>query len=118
MYKIFKQVEYDEDSRWLVEAVYTDSVNEPRLLAQDGCDTPCYDQDANIRWYRCSIDVLTFDKDDEYKCFELVKHIGCRRIVFDKREEIVLLCTDDEWRKAMKVYGSIEKYIKWLHEEK
>ena len=116
MYKLFTQAQYDDDGtrRHLVNAVYTDDKQHPRLDTCEGV----YDQDTNIKWWQCSTDELLID-DREYKSFLLCQAFVDdkmlpteRNIVFNKRGDIVLLCNDAEWCKRMEFYGSIENYLK------
>jgi len=124
MYKLFTQAQYDDNGtrRHLVNAVYTDDKQHPRLDTCEGV----YDQDTNIKWWQCSTDELLID-DREYKNFLLCQAIDesvdgnnkriiftpdKRNIIFSKQDEIVLLCDDAEWCKIIKTYGSIENYLK------
>ena len=112
---------YGDDSRHLVQAVYTDDPKHPRLSTCEGV----YDQDTNVKWWQCSTDELLVD-DREYKSFLLCQTIdesldgnnkritltpNKRNIVFNKQNEIVLLCDDAEWCRIMKSYGSIENCL-------
>ena len=121
MYKLFKQAVWDENGRQLVNAVYTDDSTQPRQPHAE----PCYDMDTNVKWWQCSTDELLID-DREYKNFLLCQTIDesvdgnnkritftpdKRNIVFNKQDEIVLLCNDDEWCRIIKTYGSIENYL-------
>ena len=123
MYKLFTQAQYDDNGtrRHLVNAVYTDDPKHPRLPNCEGV----YDQDTNVKWWQCSTDELLID-DREYKSFLLCQTIDesvdgnnkritflpdKRNIVFNKQDEIVLLCDDAEWCKIMKSYGSIENCL-------
>lgn len=118
MYKLFKQAVWDENGRQLVNAVYTDDSTQPRQPHTE----PCYDMDTNVKWWQCSTDELLID-DREYKNFLLCQTIdesvdgnnrftpNKRNIVFNKQDEIVLLCDDAEWYKIMKSYGSIENCL-------
>lgn len=124
MYKLFTQAQYDDNGtrRHLVNAVYTDDKQHPRLPTCEGV----YDQDTNVKWRQCSTDELLVD-DREYKSFLLCQEVDesvygsnkrtaltpdKRNIVFNKKGEIVLLCDDAEWCKIQKSYGSIENYLK------
>ena len=126
MYKLFKQAVWDENGRQLVNAVYTDDSTHPR----QPYTSPCYDietqQSGHVKWWQCSTDELLVD-DREYKSFLLCQEIGesvdgnnkrttftpdKRNIVFNKQDEIVLLCDDAEWCKIIKTYGSVENYLK------
>jgi hypothetical protein len=128
MYKLFTQAQYDDNGtrRHLVNAVYTDDKQHPRLSTCDGKGEPVYDMDTNIKWWQCSTDELLCD-DREYKSFLLCQEVeevldgsnsritfvpDKRNIVFNKKGEIVLLCDDAEWCKILKDYGSIENYLK------
>ena len=123
MYKLFTQAQYDDNGtrRHLVNAVYTDDPTHPRPPHTE----PCYDQDTNVKWWQCSTDELLVD-DREYKSFMLCQAVdesvdgnnkritftpNKRNIVFNKQDEIVLLCNDTEWCKIMKSYGSIESCL-------
>ena len=124
MYKLFTQAQYDDNGthRHLVNAVYTDDKQHPRLPTCEGA----YDQDTNVKWWQCSTDELLCD-DREYKNFLLCQEVeevldgsnsritfvpDKRNIVFNKKGDIVLLCNDTEWCRLMKSYGSIENYLK------
>lgn len=111
MYKLMTRADYGDDSRHLVQAVYTDDPKHPRLSTCEGV----YDQDTNVKWWQCSTDDLLLD-DREYKCFMLQQDEDGkpekRNIVFNKQGEVVLLCNDAEWCKITKQYGSIENYLK------
>ena len=121
MYKLFTQAQYEDNGtrRHLVNAVYTDDKQHPRLDTCEGV----YDQDTNIKWWQCSTDELLID-DREYKSFLLCQEVDesvdgnnrftpdKRNIVFNKKGEIVLLCNDAEWCRIMKSYGSVENYLK------
>lgn len=116
MYKLFTQAQYDDNGtrRQLVNAVYTDDKQHPRLDTCEGV----YDQDTNVKWWQCSTDELLCD-DREYKSFLLCQaFVGDkllpikRNIVFNKKGEIVLLCNDTLWYKLISDYGSIENYLK------
>ena len=124
MYKLFTQAQYDDNGthRHLVNAVYTSDRQQPRLDTCEGV----YDQDTNVKWWQCSTDELLCD-DREYKSFLLCQTVeesvdgnnkritftpDKRNIVFNKQEEIVLLCDDAEWCKIIKTYGSIENHLK------
>jgi hypothetical protein len=122
MYKLFTQVQYDEYGRHLVDAVYTNDPQHPRTPDVE----VCYDQDTNVKWWQCSTDELLCD-DREYKNFLLCQEVeetldgsnsrinfvpDKRNIVFNKQGVVVLLCTDTEWYKIQKSYGSIENYLK------
>ena len=125
MYKLFKQAVWDEHGRQLVNAVYTDDPTHPRPPHTE----PCYDietpQSGHVKWWQCSTDELLVD-DREYKSFLLCQTIdesvdgnnkritftpNKRNIVFNKQNEIVLLCDDAEWCRIMKSYGSIENCL-------
>ena len=125
MYKLFKQAVWDENGRQLVNAVYTDDSTHPRQPHTE----PCYDietpQSGHVKWWQCSTDELLID-DREYKSFLLCQEVeesvdgnnkritftpNKRNIVFNKQDEIVLLCDDAEWCKIIKTYGSIENYL-------
>ena len=119
MYKLFTQAQYDDNGtrRHLVNAVYTDDKQHPRLGTCEGV----YDQDTNIKWWQCSTDELLCD-DREYKSFLLCQTIDennkqvlftpdKRNIVFNKKGKVVLLCNDTEWFRIMKSYGSIENCL-------
>lgn len=122
MYKLFTQVQYDEYGRHLVNAVYTNDPQHPRTPAVG----VVYDMDTNSKWWQCSTDELLCD-DREYKNFLLCQEVeetldgsnsrinfvpDKRNIVFNKQGVVVLLCTDTEWYKIQKSYGSIENYLK------
>ena len=124
MYKLFTQAQYDDNGtrRHLVNAVYTDDKQHPRLDTCEGV----YDQDTNVKWWQCSTDELLID-DREYKSFLLCQTIDesvdgnnkritftpdKRNIVFNKQGEVVLLCNDAEWCKIQKSYSSVENYLK------
>lgn len=124
MYKLLTQAQYDDNGthRHLVNAVYTDDKQHPRLPTCEGA----YDQDTNVKWWQCSTDELLCD-DREYKNFLLCQEVeevldgsnsritfvpDKRNIVFNKKGDIVLLCNDTEWCRLMKSYGSIENYLK------
>lgn len=124
MYKLFTQTQYDDNGtrRSLVNAVYTNDPQHPRTPDVE----VCYDQDTNILWWQCSTDDLLCD-DREYKNFLLCQTVeevldgsnsritfvpDKRNIVFNKQGDIVLLCDDAEWYKIIKVFGSIENYLK------
>lgn len=110
-YKLMTRVDYGEDSRHFVLAVYTDNPTHPRSPTCEGV----YDMDNNCKWWQCSTDVLLLD-DREYKCFMLQQDEPEKRnIVFNKQGEVVLLCNDAEWCKITKQYGSIENYLKTQH---
>lgn len=128
MYRLMTRVEYGEDSRHFVDAVYTNNPAHPRLDACEGV----YDMDTNVKWWQCSTDELLLD-DREYKSFLLCQTIeeildgsnsrisfipDKRNIVFNKQGEIVLLCNDTEWCKIIKTYGSVENYLKTQEEIK
>ena len=113
MYKLFTQVQYDDNNthRHLVNAVYTNDKQHPRLATCEGV----YDMDNNCKWWQCSTDVLLLD-DREYKYFTLCQDMFekpiKRNIIFNKQGEVVLLW-DDETHYSMEfVYGSIENYLK------
>ena len=110
-YKLMTRVDYGEDSRHFVDAVYTNNPAHPRLDACEGV----YDMDTNVKWWQCSTDELLLD-DREYKYFTLCQDIfekpNKRNIIFNKQGELVLLCNDAEWCKIAKQYGSIENYLK------
>ena len=111
MYKLMTRAVYGDDSRHLVQAVYTDDPKHPRLSTCEGV----YDQDTNVKWWQCSTDELLLD-DREYKCFMLQQDEDGkpekRNIVFNKQGEVLLLW-DDETHYSMEfVYGSIENYLK------
>lgn len=111
MYRLMTRVEYGEDSRHFVDAVYTNNPAHPRLDACEGV----YDMDTNVKWWQCSTDELLLD-DREYKYFTLCQDIfekpNKRNIIFNKQGELVLLCNDAEWCRITKTYGSIENYLK------
>lgn len=122
MYKLFTQVQYDEYGRHLVDAVYTNDPQHPRTPDVE----VCYNQDTNVKWWQCSTDELLCD-DREYKNFLLCQEVeetldgsnsrinfvpDKRNIVFNKQGVVVLLCTDTEWYKIQKSYGSVENYLK------
>lgn len=113
-YKLMTRVDYGEDSRHLVLAVYTDEPTHPRLHACEGV----YDMDTNVKWWKCSTDDLILD-DREYKYFMLCQELvddklvpDKRNIIFNKQGEVVLLCNDETHYSLEFVYGSIESYLK------
>ena len=113
-YKLMTRVDYGEDSRHFVDAVYTNNPAHPRLDACEGV----YDMDTNVKWWQCSTDELLLD-DREYKYFMLCQELvdaklapNKRNIIFNKQGEVVLLCNDAEWCRITKTYGSIENYLK------
>lgn len=124
MYKLFTQTQYDDNGTRtnLVNAVYTNDPQHPRTPDVE----VVYDMDTNIKWWQCSTDELLCD-DREYKNFLLCQEVeetldgsnsrinfvpDKRNIVFNKQEMVVLLCTDTEWYKIQKSYGSVENYLK------
>jgi len=96
MYRLMTRVDYGEDSRHPVLAVYTNNPAHPRLKTCEGV----YDMDTNVKWWQCSTDELLLD-DREYKYFTLCQDIfekpSKRNIIFNKQGELVLLCNDAEW---------------------
>ncbi len=113
-YKLMTRVDYGEDSRHFVDAVYTNNPAHPRLHACEGV----YDMDTNVKWWKCSTDDLILD-DREYKYFMLCQELvddklvpDKRNIIFNKQGEVVLLCNDETHYSLEFVYGSIESYLK------
>ena len=110
-YKLMTRVDYGEDSRHFVDAVYTNNPAHPRLKTCEGV----YDMDTNVKWWQCSTDDLILD-DREYKYFTLCQDIfekpSKRNIIFNKQGEVVLLCDDETHYSLEFVYGSIESYLK------
>jgi hypothetical protein len=127
MYKLFTQAQYDGNGtrRHLVNAVYTDDKQHPRLDTCEGVYDQETPQSGHVKWWQCSTDELLVD-DREYKSFLLCQAVDegvdgnnkritftpdKRNIVFNKQGEIVLLCNDTEWYRIMKSYGSIENCL-------
>lgn len=111
MYRLMTRVDYSEDSRYFVLAVYTDDSTHPRSPNCEGV----YDMGNNSKWWQCSTDKLLSD-DREYKYFTLCQDMFekpiKRNIIFNKQGEVVLLCDDETHYSLECVYGSIERYLK------